>query len=67
MPDHPNSEFATALWDAVAEGDSGAVRELLAEDVVWQAGGRHPLSGVFSGADEVLDYLARRGYLPPDP
>jgi len=59
MPDHPNIEFATALWDAVAEGDSGAVRGLLAEGVVWQAGGRHSLSGVFNGADQVLDYLAR--------
>ena len=61
MPDHPNTEFATALWDAVAEGDSDAVRGFLADDVVWQAGGQHALSGIFNGPDAVLDYLARVG------
>jgi len=61
MPDHPNSEFATALWDAVAQGDSGAVRGLLADEVVWHAGGHHVLSGEFKGPDAVLDYLARVG------
>ena len=61
MPDHPNSEFATALWDAVAQGDSEAVRGLLADEVVWHAGGRHALSGEFKGPDAVLDYLARVG------
>ena len=61
MPDHPNSEFATALWDAVAQGDSEAVRGLLADEVVWHAGGHHALSGEFKGPDAVLDYLARVG------
>jgi ketosteroid isomerase-like protein len=61
MPNHPNFEFATALWDAVAQGDSLAVRALLAEDVVWHAGGSHPLSGEFRGRDAVIDYLARVG------
>jgi ketosteroid isomerase-like protein len=61
MQDHPNAEFARGLWDAVAEGDSDAVREFLDDDVVWHAGGRHPLSGVFRGPDAVLDYLARVG------
>lgn len=61
MPDHPNSEFATALWDSVAEGDSEAVRGLLADEVVWHAGGHHALSGEFEGPDAVLDYLARVG------
>jgi len=58
---HPNSAFATALWDAVAQGDPLAVRALLAEDVVWHAGGNHPLSGEFRGPDAVIDYLARVG------
>ena len=61
MPDHPNIEFATGLWDAVALGDPDSVRAFLADDVVWQAGGQHALSGVFEGPDAVLDYLARVG------
>ena len=61
MPDHPNTEFATTLWDAVALGDADSVRGLLADDVVWQAGGHHALSGMFEGPDAVLDYLARVG------
>ena len=61
MPDHPNAAFATAFWDAVAQGDSDAVRALLADEVVWRAGGGHPLSGEFHGPDAVIDYLARVG------
>ena len=61
MPDHPNAAFATAFWDAVAQGDSDAVRALLAHEVIWRAGGGHPLSGEFRGPDAVIDYLARVG------
>jgi len=61
MPEHPNALFARALWTAVADGDAEAVRGCLADEVVWEASGNHPLSGTFHGPDEVLDYLARVG------
>jgi len=61
MPNHPNALFARALWTAVATGDAEAVRSCLADEVVWEAGGDHPLSGTFQGPDEVLDYLANLG------
>lgn len=58
---HPNFEVAQALWGAVSDGDARAVRELLADDVVWTSVGRNPLSGVRNGPDQVLDYLAQVG------
>jgi ketosteroid isomerase-like protein len=59
--DHPNLEVARELWAAAADGSAGAMRELLAEDVVWQTVGNNPLAGVRHGPDGVLDYLAKVG------
>jgi ketosteroid isomerase-like protein len=61
MPDHPHARFARTLWTAVASGEAEAVRACLSDDVIWEAGGDHPLSGTFRGPDAVLDYLATVG------
>jgi len=60
-PDHPHFTLARTLWSAIADGDAEALGLLLAEDVTWCAVGLNPLSGVYQGPDEVLDYLARVG------
>jgi len=59
--EHPHRLLARSLWSAIAEGDGEAVREMLAEDVLWRVHGQHPLSGEYHGPDAVLDYLARLG------
>jgi ketosteroid isomerase-like protein len=60
-PEHPHARVARSLWEAIAEGDASLVEGLLADDVVWRAMGRNPLSGEYRGASGVLDYLARVG------
>jgi ketosteroid isomerase-like protein len=50
------------FFEAYARKDVGAVREVMAEDIVWTIPGHHPLSGSKRGIDEVLaffDQLAR--------
>ncbi|SEG84886.1 acyl-CoA thioester hydrolase, YbgC/YbaW family [Thermomonospora echinospora] len=41
-------------------GDAAALREVLAEDVVWHVPGRSAVSGDHRGIDAVLGYFARR-------
>jgi ketosteroid isomerase-like protein len=59
--EHPNLVVAQALWTAVAAGDADAMRDVLAEDVIWISSGRNPLAGVRHGPEEVFDYLAQIG------
>jgi len=60
-PDHPHFTLARTLWSAIADGDAEALGLLLAEDVTWRDVGLNPLSGMYHGPDEVLDYLASVG------
>lgn len=59
--EHPHRLLARSLWSAIAEGDRDAVREMLADDVVWKVHGQHPLAGEYQGPDAALDYLAKLG------
>ncbi len=59
---HPHVAAVERFFAAYAAKDVGAVREILAPDVVWRIPGHHPLSGPKYGPDEVLaffDQLAR--------
>ena len=58
MP-HVNEELVRRWFVAQAGGDQAAVREALADDIVWHVPGRSPLSGDYRGPDEVLSFLAR--------
>lgn len=56
-----NLLLAKTLWTAAADGDADVMRELFDENIVWHAGGTHPLSGDRHGPDQVLEYLAGLG------
>ena len=43
-----------------AGGDLDALRDLLAEDVVWHVPGRSSIAGEHRGRDAVLEYFRRR-------
>lgn len=45
--------------DAFSKGDSAAIRDCLAEDIVWHVGGDHPLAGEYRGRDAVIGYHQR--------
>lgn len=63
---HPNAGIAERLWTAIADGDAGALREVLSVDVHWKSIGRNPMSGDYRGVDGVLEYLARVGEAADD-
>ena len=59
MSDHPNLEAARTGYAAFAAGDMATVGPLLADDVVWHVGGDNPLSGDYTGREEVLGFFGR--------
>ena len=66
MREHLNLVVAQRLWNAIAEGDAGSLREILAEKCVWRMHGSSPLAGAYVGADEILQFMARVGELTSD-
>jgi ketosteroid isomerase-like protein len=56
---HPNEELTRKGFDAFGKGDMDTIRELFADDVVWHAPGRNPLSGDYRGIDEVLQQFGK--------
>jgi ketosteroid isomerase-like protein len=63
---HSNHVIVRDLWDAIARGDSAAIRALLSEKPVWQMPGSSAVAGSYVGADAVLHFLARIGELTDD-
>ena len=59
MREHPNAVAVRKGYDAVARSDIEAIREVLAERVVWHEPGRSVLAGDYKGVDEVLGFLRR--------
>jgi ketosteroid isomerase-like protein len=53
------ADVVSAWLAAVARGDEEALRNLIADDVVWHVPGRSPLSADYHGPDETLAFLAR--------
>ncbi len=53
-------EFARRQSAMYRGGDAGAVRELLAPDVVWHVPGTSPIAGDHQGRDAVMAYFERR-------
>ena len=42
------------------EGDDGALRDVLTEDIEWHVPGENAIAGDYLGLDAVLDYMRRR-------
>jgi hypothetical protein len=63
-----NRDAAVALLDQLhraqnefyAGGEPGALRELLADDIIWTIPGASPIAGTYRGLAEVLGYFRRR-------
>src|SRR3989304_3720966 len=59
MAEHPNAAVLRKAYDAFDKGDMATLAELFAEDVVWHAPGRNPVSGVHRGRDAVFAGFAK--------
>lgn len=54
---HPNIQLIHSFFEAYAVNDLPAIKNILSDDIEWMIPGRHPLSGVKTGAEEVLYYF----------
>jgi ketosteroid isomerase-like protein len=61
MINHPSSEIARRMWEAIAEGDAETLRELFAPDIEWYSAGTNRFSRTFSGAERLIEYFAEVG------
>jgi ketosteroid isomerase-like protein len=57
MSEHPNARLIRQGYAAFARGDLEAIRELMADDVVWHEPGRSPIAGDYKGPDGVLTFV----------
>lgn len=56
---HPNEDLVRRGFAAFGTGDLATLGELFADDIVWHAGGRSPISGDYKGKDEVFGFFAQ--------
>jgi len=56
---HANEEIVRQGYKAFSEGDMDTLRSLFAPDAVHRATGNNPLSGDYTGVDEILGYYGQ--------
>ena len=57
MDEHPNVPKIRSALEVYNSGDHDAMREYLANDIVWHVGGSHEMSGDYQGIEAVVDYF----------
>lgn len=55
--EHPNVARLRQALDDYNRGDLGAMTERWTDDILWHVGGKHPLSGDYTGREAVADYF----------
>lgn len=55
----PTAELVRAGYEMFSTGDLAGLSELIADDVVWNIAGTHPMAGTTRGRDEVFGLFAR--------
>jgi uncharacterized protein len=59
VADHPNLELMRRGYAAYTSGDMETINELFADDVVWHVAGQSPVSGDYTGKDQVFGFFAK--------
>ncbi len=59
MTEHPNVRLIRRGYESFAAGDLDALREFMADTVVWHEPGRSPLGGDYKGPKGVVEFLAK--------
>ncbi len=59
MATHPNIELANTVYDAFGNGDMETFFANITDDAVWHLGGNNPLSGTYSGKQEIMAVLGQ--------
>jgi ketosteroid isomerase-like protein len=56
---HPHEHTLRTVYDAFGKGDIETVMGLYTDDIAYHVSGRSPVSGVYSGKDEVLGLFGK--------
>jgi uncharacterized protein len=59
VDEHPNAIAYRRTADAFRAGDGDALRQLIADDVVWHVPGNNPLAGEIRGRDALFGWFDR--------
>jgi len=59
MADHPNLDLMRRGYAAYTSGDLQTISQLFADDVVWRVSGRSPLSGDYTGKEQVFGFFGK--------
>jgi ketosteroid isomerase-like protein len=59
MADHPNLDLMRRGYTAYTSGDMDTINELFADDVVWHVAGRSPISGDYTGKEQVFGFFGK--------
>lgn len=54
----PEDDLVQAASAAFGRGDLGALRDLIAADIIWHIAGTGPLAGEYYGVTQVMEVLA---------
>ncbi len=57
--EHPSATLVRRGVEAFRRGDAAWIRQHVVDDIIWHVGGSTPLSGIYRGKDEVLDFMSR--------
>jgi ketosteroid isomerase-like protein len=52
---HPNTDVIRKWAQAIGQKDMTAAANLLTDDARWHVGGRNPVSGDYTGKDDIVD------------
>lgn len=55
---HPDAQVVLGGFQAFAQGDMAALKEIMADDAVWHAGARNRFSGDKVGRDSIMELMA---------
>lgn len=55
----PNEQTLRTIYDAFGRGDVDTVMGSLTDDIKYHISGRSPVSGEYSGKDEVLGFIGK--------
>jgi ketosteroid isomerase-like protein len=59
MTEHPNAQLLRKGYEAFSSGDLAVLEELFGDEIVWHEGGRNPLSGEYTGKDQVFSLFGK--------
>jgi len=59
MAEHPNVACIKAVYAAAAKGDTAALNDLFAGDILWHAAGRLQPAGDYRGREAVFGFLGK--------